>query len=215
MAAPKIYAAIAAVTDEAGALAPSKNGGVPFAFRGIDAVVNHVSPLLKKHGIVVHPQVQERTTTYREVGNKVVTQTDLLTAFHFVHVEDGSEVVSITAGLAQDFADRSHAQAQSVAFRVALLQTFALPTDSPEPEITGEEIIKGTAVEKAKASSAPVAPKKPSVAQLSASIGKLISSGTVTADQVNAYGSEISRSEPAQWKADGAILERVLEKFSA
>ena len=48
-------------------------------------------------------------------------------------------ITATTGGLANDYADRSTAQAQSVAFRVALLQTFALPTHSPEPEQTGVE----------------------------------------------------------------------------
>lgn len=216
MTAGKIYAAIAAVSEEAGALAPTKGGaGVPFSFRGVDATVAHVAPFLKKHGIIIVPEVKDKVTTSREVGNKVVTQTDLVTSFHFIHTEDGSEVVATTAGLAMDFADRSAAQAQSVAFRVAILQTFTLPTHDREPEEVGEEIIKGTATERAKGSSAASAPKGKSIAQLSAQIGKLISSGTVTADAVNAKGAEISKGKPApEWKADAAVLQAVLDAFA-
>lgn len=212
MSTGKIYAAIAAVSAEAGALAPTKNGaGVPFAFRGVDATVAHVAPYLKKHGIVVFPEVLDSFHSGREVGNKVVTQTEIRTAFHFVHVEDGSEVVATTIGLAQDFSDRSAAQAQSVAFRVAILQTFTLPTHEKEPEEVGEIVQKGIAEEKAK-----TAPKstKPTAAQLKAQVSALVSSGKASAADIDAYGDEISREPKTKWSTDGAILERIIEHFS-
>lgn len=210
----KIFAAIAEVSDRAGALAPQKGGaGVPFAFRGVDATVAHVAPFLKEHGIIIVPEVLEVKHTAREVGNKVVTQTELRTAFHFVHTEDGSEVVATTVGLAQDFSDRSAAQAQSVAFRVAILQTFTLPTHDKEPEEVGEEIQRGIAAAGGAKAAAPAGPKKKSVAQLSAEIGKVIASGKATADAVNAKGAEISRDDTLKWKADGAVLEQLLDHF--
>lgn len=210
----KIYAAIAAVSEEAGALAPTKNGaGVPFAFRGVDATVAHVAPHLKKHGIIVYPEVLESFHGTREVGSKAITQTEIKTAFHFVHIEDGSEVIATTIGLAQDFSDRSAAQAQSVAFRVAILQTFTLPTHSPEPEEVGETVQKGIAEERAKAPAHTGAPAKPSVAQLKARVGNLVSEGKATAAEVDAYGDEISRAPKAEWTRDGAILERVIQHF--
>ena len=67
-----------------------------------------------------------------------MTTSEILTKFTF-YAPDGSNLSATTAGLANDYADRSAAQAQSVAFRVALLQTFALPTHSLEPEQTGVE----------------------------------------------------------------------------
>ena len=133
-----IYQILDRISQEAGALAPEAKGGVPFAFRGIDGTVAHLSPLLRKYGVVIVPSVQQKSVTSAPSGNKVITTTDLTTDFTF-YAPDGTYVIATTAGLANDFADRSTAQAQSVAFRVALLQTFALPTHSPEPEQTGVE----------------------------------------------------------------------------
>lgn len=133
-----IYQILDRISNEAGALAPEAKGGVPFAFRGIDGTVAHLSPLLRKYGVVVVPTVTQKAVSSAASGNKVVTTTDLTTQFTF-YAPDGTNVVATTAGLANDYADRSTAQAQSVAFRVALLQTFALPTHSPEPEQTGVE----------------------------------------------------------------------------
>ena len=59
-AAPlSIYQIISKVSEEAGALAPESKGGVPFAFRGIDGTVAHLSPVLRKYGVVVVPTVIE------------------------------------------------------------------------------------------------------------------------------------------------------------
>jgi hypothetical protein len=212
----KIYAAIAEVSKKAGALAPTKNGaGVPFAFRGVDATVAHVAPFLKDAGIVIVPEVLDKITTQREVGTKVVTQTDIRIAFHFIHTEDGSEVVATTAGLAQDFSDRSAAQAQSVAFRIAILQTFTLPTHDKEPEEVGEEIQKGLAAERAKAPAAPAGPKQPTASQLKAEVGKLVTNKVVTPQQIDAFGDEISGQSKTKWMNDPAILSSILAKFSA
>lgn len=136
---------IAKISTEAGALAKTDSGGVPFSFRGVDAVVNHLSPILRKYGVVVIPTVRANNVTARALVNaqgnpngKALTQSDIITDFTF-YAPDMTSVTATVAGLAQDHADRSAAQAQSVAFRVALLQVFALPTDSPEPEEAGEK----------------------------------------------------------------------------
>lgn len=151
------------ISEEAGALQAEKSGGVPFAFRGIDATINHLSPKLKEYGVVVVPTVKDRVTTQREVGTKTITQSDLLVDYTF-YAPDGTHVVATTTGLAQDFADRSAAQAQSVAYRVALLQVFKLPTTDKEPEVVGEEVQAAIASEKSKpASNAPAQNAAPAV----------------------------------------------------
>lgn len=173
-----IYNRINLISQEAGALKPEKSGGVPFPFRGIDGTVNHLSPLLRKYGVIYLPKVTSHKVSSREVGTKTVTQSEIETTFTFV-APDGSSVEVTTAGLAQDFADRSAAQAQSVALRVALLQLFALPTQTKEPEETGQIVQDGSEKEKADvAAKAPQTPAKPTVAALKAQIGTFIKGGT-------------------------------------
>lgn len=165
-----IFQIIDRISAEAGALAPESKGGVPFAFRGIDGTVAHLSPLLRKYGVVVVPNVVQKDVSSAPSGNKVVTTTDLTTEFTF-YAPDGTHVVAKTAGLANDYADRSTAQAQSVAFRVALLQTFALPTHSPEPEQTGVE--REAPQQKTYAAPDPAAQQESEVAKGRAAIKKL------------------------------------------
>lgn len=134
----QIHELISTISREAGALAPERKDGVPFPFRGIDGTVAHLASHLQEHGVIVVPEVLEHKVSSAPSGTKVVTTSEILTKFTF-YAPDGSSVSAVTAGLANDYADRSTAQAQSVAFRVALLQTFTLPTQTLEPEQTGVE----------------------------------------------------------------------------
>lgn len=141
---------ITEVKRKAGALGKDQTSGVPFPFRGIDGTVNHLAKHVEEAGIVVVPHVDSHVVTERSPdGKRVVKTSQVETSFTF-YAPDGSSITAKTAGLADDFADRSSAQAQSVAFRVALLQTFFLPTQSPEPEQTGQVVQDGLAAGPAK-----------------------------------------------------------------
>ena len=140
MTNPQIYTLINDVKKKVGPLAPKKTAGVPFPFRGIDGTVNHVASAVNEAGIVIVPRVLEHEVLPRELKDGRVVKTTKVTTEFVFYAPDGSSVSAITSGLADDFADRSTAQAQSVAFRVALLQTFLLPTQSSEPEETGQKV---------------------------------------------------------------------------
>lgn len=138
---------ITAIKAEVGTLEKTQGGGgVPFPFRGIDATVNHLSNALIKYGVVTVPEVVEHMVNSREAGNRVIKTTEVITKFHF-YAPDMTFITSVAAGLADDFGDRSTAQAQSVAYRIALLQTFTLPTQSPEPEVTGQTVMDQAATQ--------------------------------------------------------------------
>lgn len=218
-----IYEIISKIAEEAGALAPEQTGGVPFAFRGIDGTVAHLSPHLRKHGVVVVPKILDRVTTQREVGTKAITQTDLLAEFTF-YAPDGSSVTATTAGLAQDFADRSAAQAQSVAFRVALLQTFFLPTHSKSPEEAGEDTQRAIAEEAAKTPAKSPAPPSPALVGLQAQVKAWLndnealdeSSGELKAlngSELQAIAERLGakKGDRSAWKNNEELLGKVVE----
>jgi hypothetical protein len=206
------------ISKKAGALAPEKNGGVPFAFRGVDQVVSHLAPLLKEKGVVVVPEVLDRVTSTREIGNnKAITQTDLLTKFTF-YAPDGSSVSATTAGLAQDYADRSAAQSQSVAFRVALLQVFKLPTTDKEPEVAGEETqkyIADQAKEQKAAAAKPAAKARDATTarnELQAIIANSEDYPGYGPEEVNALGGKHSGGKsPQEWMTDVKVLDAILD----
>lgn len=193
-----IYQIISEIAKEAGALAPSKAGGVPFAFRGIDAVVAHLADKLDKYGVIHTAEILQKDTSTRELqGGKAITQTDLTVRYTF-YSPDGSSISTEAAGLAQDYADRSAAQAQSVALRVALLQLFHLPTTDKsdereyrEPEAMGEQVQKE--ISKNAADNKTVAAKE-TPESVRAEMGEIIdgSNGKVTGDDANEVMAKIT-----------------------
>ena len=52
--------------------------------------------------------------------------------------EDGSQVHAVTPGESLDTSDKGTAKAMSVAYRIALLQIFALPTQEPTTDPDSE-----------------------------------------------------------------------------
>lgn len=133
--APQIHAALAAVMADCTHVAKrDRNDHQRFLFRGIDAVVNAVGPILRKHSVTVRPVVQ--SVTYEDVKTstgKTSTACRVVVDYVFAAL-DGSEVSATVAAEAWDHGDKAAPKAMSVAFRTALLQTLALPTDEPDPD---------------------------------------------------------------------------------
>jgi hypothetical protein len=189
---PEIIRLIAQIKREAGALAPSRSEGVPFPFRGIDGVVNHLVGKINEYGIVTAPRVLRATTTERAQGNRTVKTTDIEVEYTF-YAPDGSFIQAVTNGLADDYADRSAAQAQSVAFRIALLQTFFLPTQSPEPEQTCQVVQDGATGQPA-----------PTQAVARAAAGSATKPPTKAAEDIEALRAQLKAvAEEAASKIDG------------
>lgn len=106
-----------------------------FNFRGVDAVVNAVSPALRKHGVVVTPDVRSIERATVEVGRNrtPMGHVTVVVAYTFT-APDGSSIVTSAAGEAMDSGDKATPKAMSVAYRTALLQALCLPTDEPDPD---------------------------------------------------------------------------------
>lgn len=130
-----IYTALAAVMADCDHVAKrDRNEHQRFLFRGIDAVVNAVGPVLRKHKVVVVPDVE--SVTYDQVSTstgKPATACRILATYTF-YATDGSSVSTRVAAEAWDNGDKAAPKAMSVAFRTALLQALALPTDEPDPD---------------------------------------------------------------------------------
>jgi hypothetical protein len=215
-----IFQIISKISDEAGALAKTMEAGsgLKFAFRGIDGVINHLSPYLQKYGVVIVPAVVDKVTSTRELaGGKAITQTDLLVMYTF-YAPDGSSVAVQTAGLAQDYADRSAAQAQSVALRVALLQTFFLPTQDRSPEAAGEETQKYIEGNQETVSRAATGPRQPTLSAQQ-KIGKLIGDPTnsLSGEVVNEIGTNMfpKKKDKAWFRNEDDMLALHAELVSA
>ena len=112
-----------------------RNTSQNFNFRGIDAVVNAVSPALRSHGIVVTPELQTVNYGTVEVGKNRTPMGHVTVVVKYTFTAaDGSSLAATVAGEAMDSGDKATAKAMSVAFRTALLQALCLPTDEPDPD---------------------------------------------------------------------------------
>lgn len=119
--------------------------GAKFDFRGVDRVVNAVAPVLRKHGLVVVPEV--RTVDYRDVpreGGKRSHECVVTMAYHW-HGPGGDVITSVVQGENLDTSDKSTAKAQSVAWRVCLIQMLAIPTGDPDPDSVHIERVEAPA----------------------------------------------------------------------
>ena len=120
-------------------LGTADTGGAKYRYRGVEAAMNEMSPILVNHGITVTPRYSDLTITERAKGEgKAIRFVTVKGAFTF-SAEDGSSVTSEAYGEAMDSGDKATIKAQSVAFRTALFQQFIVPTMSMDTELDGED----------------------------------------------------------------------------
>lgn len=136
---PTIFQALSAVMADVKGLGKHDKNNTPgagFMFRGIDAVMNAVGPVLRVHGVIVVPEV--KSVIYDKVttsGGKPQTACRVQVHYTF-YGPDGDCICTSSAGEAWDSGDKATPKAMSVAFRTCLLQTLCLPTDEPDPDAT-------------------------------------------------------------------------------
>jgi hypothetical protein len=138
---PKIEHALAAVMADVGAVAKrDKNTAQGFNFRGIDAVVNAVGPILRKHRVLTIPVVEDAHYETIEVGQKrsLMRQCTLRVRWEF-HGPAGDHIAAVVVAEAMDSGDKATSKAHSVAYRTALLQVLCIPTDEPDADASSYE----------------------------------------------------------------------------
>lgn len=129
----KVYQAINAVQRALAAEGISKtrrNQQQGYNFRGIDDVYNAVSPLLGQHGLCILPRVLSRECVERQSAKGgALFYITVEVEFDFVCAEDGTKHVVKTYGEAMDSADKATNKAMSAAYKYAVMQAFAIPTE--------------------------------------------------------------------------------------
>lgn len=129
----EVYKAInevAAELAQTGISKDRKNVQQGFMFRGIDAVYNHLAPILAKHKLCILPRIIGRTVTERttQKGGALFYVT-VEAEFDFVSAIDGSKHTVKTFGEAMDSGDKATNKAMSVAYKYAAFQSFCIPTE--------------------------------------------------------------------------------------
>ena len=129
---PTIHVQMAKVMRDVQAVRKKEtNAHFKFQFRGIDAVVNAVGPVLREDGVIVVPS--DMYAEYEQVPGKASMNVRVRNTYRF-YGPAGDFVETVATGESIDNGDKGTAKANSVAFRTCLLQALCLPTDEPDPD---------------------------------------------------------------------------------
>lgn len=149
-----VYAAINAVQRSLAATGIGKdrrNEQQNYKFRGIDDVYNAVSRLLADNGLCIMPRCTERAVVERtNAKGTALFYVTVRMEFDFVAAADGSTHTVVTYGEAMDSGDKATNKAMSAAYKYALMQTFAIPTEGDnDADATTHEVAPRTPTQEA------------------------------------------------------------------
>jgi hypothetical protein len=191
-----IYRAICDVMQDIGAVGKNqRNTTQGFMFRGIDAVMNAISPALIKHKVFVVPEILEQSREERTTAKGTQLIYSICRIKYTFYAEDGSSVSAITIGEGMDSGDKATNKAMAIAFKYACFQVFCIPTeemvdpDSESPEVKG-------------------AGKKPSKTKQEVVSSANGASAKVTQAMVTTIVEKIKKYEPK-----GVKLEKILALY--
>jgi hypothetical protein len=133
--APNIYTLLSNVMTEVQTVRKTgRNEDQNYSFRGVDAVVNAVGPVLRKHKVLLLPELLD--ASYRDVQTsrgKPAREVTVRVKYTFIGPA-GDKIEVTVPGESMDNGDKGTAKAMSVAYRIALLQALCIPTDEPDPD---------------------------------------------------------------------------------
>lgn len=141
---PNIFEAIPLIIADIGAVGKDKkNQQQGFMYRGIDDVMNAISPVIAKYGVFVVPEILEESRNERATKSGGINFIVYLRIKFTFFASDGSSISAVTIGEAMDTADKGSNKAMAIAFKYACFQVFCIPTEemkdpdaeTPEPSV--------------------------------------------------------------------------------
>lgn len=124
----------------------SVNKDQHFNFRGIDAVLNVLGPVLRAHGVAVLPHDVEVLESERyETRSKTVMHGMVTRHTWRIVGPKGDEMFLRTLGQASDAGDKVASKASSVGYRTAILQALTVPTGDRDPDADAHERVAADA----------------------------------------------------------------------
>ncbi len=222
----EIYKKLALVMNDLEPIAKDKtNKEQHYQFRGIDALMNAISPILSKHGVIPATHNIETITDGEVVsrgGAKGYREVRRFT-FRF-YAEDGSFIETKADGESIDYGDKGSNKCNSVAYREAMFKLFVVPFASEDIEDVNHDLQSEAPKQAAKPSvvaqaapKAPVVPKPP-VDELTAAknelwvlLGKPSTQGRAEDDYQYITGDEIDLKIATLFQVQEAITKLKLK----
>ena len=126
----QIFGLIGKAMEDIGAIGKdSVNKQQGFKYRGIDAVMNGLNPVLRKYGLVLTPEVLNHQREERQTSSGGRLIYSILTMRYTMYAPDGSSVSAVVIGEGMDSGDKASNKAMSVAMKYAMFQLFCIPTE--------------------------------------------------------------------------------------
>ncbi|NKY47970.1 ERF family protein [Nocardia cerradoensis] len=139
-AKPTVFEAFSAVQGEIQAIEKNEhNSQQGFNFRGIDAVMNAVGPVLREHGVFIIPRGLSIQFERYETKSKTAMRNATVEMEYTVFGPAGDSFTGSAYGEAADSGDKAVSKAQSVAFRTFLLQGLTIPTRQDDPDASSHD----------------------------------------------------------------------------
>jgi len=140
-----VHERMVAIIDELPAIGKTqRNEQQKFNFRGHDDVLNALTPLLAKHGVVIVPHVLERVTDKRETrSGSVMYEVNLHIQYTF-YGASGDSVAGSAWGEGTDMGDKATMKAGTMAFKAILNQAFAINTEEGARHDTDKGAVEET-----------------------------------------------------------------------
>jgi hypothetical protein len=139
-AKPSALEAFSAVMADVQAISKGEyNKDQRFHFRGIDTVMDTVGPVLREHGVVILPTAEDIQLERYQTAKGSLMQGAVVRMRYTVFGPAGDSFSGVTFGQASDSGDKAVSKAQSVAYRVFLLQGLTIPTNEPDPDASSHE----------------------------------------------------------------------------
>lgn len=141
-----------------------------YKFRGIDDVLNLMSPLLAEQGICTFTSIlKSEVSQYQTKSGTMMNRTVVSAQIRFIDITDGSTESVEIVGEASDSADKATNKAMSAAYKYAMILTFNIPVigeenegdfHTPEEAVTTKETtLQGGTSQKDKTTDDMVCPK--------------------------------------------------------
>ena len=125
-----IFGLIGQAMQKIGAIGKNtRNQQQGFMYRGIDAVMNALSPVMSELGLFIVPEVLEQTREERVNKNGTTLLYSILKIKYTMFAPDGSSVSCVVMGEGMDSGDKASNKAMSVALKYACFQLFMIPTE--------------------------------------------------------------------------------------
>ena len=149
-----------------------------FKYRGIDAVMNALYPVMSELGLFIVPEVLEQTReertsvkTYNNQERKTTLLYSILKIKYTMYAPDGSNVSCVVVGEGMDSGDKASNKALAVGLKYACFQMFMIPTeDMIDPDSECHEVEPKT---------------KPAPKPVTVSVSEKVPTEPVPADPVN------------------------------